>query len=213
MRSCPVCRSDQTRIFDVLDGKTYHRCEACQATFLDPRAFLKRDAEYAHYCTHENDVDDAGYQNFLARLVEPLIARLPPQQTGLDYGCGPGPALAAMLKEAGHSVHLFDPFFADRPDVLDRSYNFITCTEVVEHFHDPAREFDRLFGLLKPGGVLAVMTMFQPDDAEFATWHYRNDPTHVVFYNKQTFEYLAQQRGLAFESPTKDIVFLRKAAG
>ena len=36
--------------------------------------------------------------------VEPLLARLGPASHGLDYGCGPGPALATMLREEGHGV-------------------------------------------------------------------------------------------------------------
>jgi cyclopropane fatty-acyl-phospholipid synthase-like methyltransferase len=69
----------------------------------------------------------------------------------------------------------------------ERTYDFITCTEVVEHFHHPALEFRRLDALLKPGGWLAIQTTFQTDDARFARWNYRRDPTHVVFYRPYTF--------------------------
>ena len=112
----------------------------------------RRDAEHAFYRTHENDPDDPGYRRFLARLATPLLDRLPARSRGLDYGCGPGPALAAMLREAGHAVALYDALFFPDPSVFGARYDFIACSETVEHFHDPAGQFDRLGALLSPGG-------------------------------------------------------------
>ncbi|HEX2255546.1 MAG TPA: class I SAM-dependent methyltransferase [Afifellaceae bacterium] len=135
---------------------------------------------------------------------------MPPGRCGLDYGCGPGPALAAMLREAGHRMAVYDPCF--RPDraPLRQTYDFITCTEAAEHFHRPADEFDRLDGLLRPGGWLALMTCFQTDDARFAGWHYRRDPTHVVFYREETLHRIVAERGWTCEIPAKDIALMRK---
>ncbi len=169
-------------------------------------------SERAHYLTHENDPDDPRYRAFLSRLATPLLKRLSPGLSGLDYGCGPGPALAAMLREAGHSVTLYDPFFAADATVLAGRYDFITCTEVVEHFHEPAREFRQLDGLLRPGGWLAVMTMFQTDDARFANWHYRKDPTHVVFYREATMRTLAADLAWHCEIPAPNVALFCKPA-
>jgi 2-polyprenyl-3-methyl-5-hydroxy-6-metoxy-1,4-benzoquinol methylase len=193
-------------------AQNYWRCETCEARFLDPRHFLAPEDERAHYAQHENTIDDPGYRRFLAKLATPLLERLAPASRGLDYGCGPGPALAAMLREAGHEVALYDPFFHPDPAALSQSYDFITCTETAEHFHHPADEFDRLERMLAPGGWLAVMTSFQTDDARFATWHYRRDPTHVVFYREVTFRVIAAQRGWSCEVPAKDVALMRKPA-
>lgn len=111
-----------------------------------------------------NDPEDADYRRFLARLAGPLLQRLPSDATGLDYGCGPGPALACMLREAGLQIRLFDPFFAPDPAALDDLYDFITCTETIEHFHHPAEEFARFDRMVRPGGWLAVMTCFVTDE-------------------------------------------------
>lgn len=207
---CIVCRTAGIRPFGRFKDQDYWACPICEARFLDPRHRLPREAEYRHYLHHENDPADPGYRRFLARLVEPFAARLPPRASGLDYGCGPGPALAAMLREAGHSVALWDPFFQPDPAPLERTYDFVTCTETAEHFHEPAAEFDRLGRLLRPGGWLGVMTCFQTEDARFATWHYRRDPTHVVFYREQTMRHLAASRGWSCEIPAKDVALMRK---
>ena len=104
-------------------------------------------------------------------------------------------------------------FFAPDPAPLAQVYDFITCTEVAEHFHHPAAEFARLRGLVRPGGWLAAMTSFQTDDARFAGWQYRADPTHVVFYRDATFRYLAQTWGWRCEIPVKDVALLQRPLG
>ncbi len=207
--TCPVCGSDGTRVLLVdRHNKTYHRCSECQASFLDPSCLPAPAAEHAHYLTHENDVDDAGYRTYLSKLAGPLLARLEPASSGLDYGCGPAPALAHMMRDAGHEMAVFDPFFANDRSALMQTYDFVTCTETAEHFHRPSVEFKRLAGLLRPGGLLAVMTIFQTDDARFETWRYRHDPTHVVFYREQTFAVVARKLEMQCEIIAKDVVFL-----
>lgn len=177
---------------------------------MAPRHWLSRDEEQAYYRLHRNDPDDPGYRRFLSKLADPLLARLPQAREGLDYGCGPGPALASMLVEAGHQVALYDPFFAPDPAPLSKSYDFITCTETAEHFHAPLAEFARLRRMLRPGGLLAVMTCFQTEDTRFEHWHYRKDPTHVVFYRAETFRYLARLWGWDCDIPRKDVALLRR---
>lgn len=195
-----------------VEGRDYGRCQSCGARYVAAHHLPDAATEAAHYALHQNRVDDPGYRRFLSKLAGPLLARLAPGARGLDYGCGPGPALAAMLGEAGHCVALFDPIYAADPSTLAQRHDFITCTEVAEHFHRPAKEFDRLTALLKPGGWLAVMTCFQTDDSRFATWHYRRDPTHVVFYRAETLAYIAAARGLTCELPCKDVALMRRPA-
>lgn len=210
--TCPVCRAADPRPFQSVRGRDYWRCDRCAASFLDPRQLPDPAEEQAHYRLHQNDPGDPAYRRFLARLADPLMERLPAGARGLDYGCGPGPALAAMLTEAGHDMALYDPLFRPDPAPLSRSYDFVTCTETAEHFHAPAEEFDRLFALVRPGGWLGVMTCFQTDDARFAGWHYRADPTHVVFYRAATLRHLARARGWVCDIPRKDVALMHRPA-
>lgn len=210
---CPVCRVSSPQPLLSIDGNLYWHCTTCEARFLDPSQHPSRQGEYQHYLHHVNDVDDPRYRRFLSKLAEPLLAHLPVSSQGLDYGCGPGPALAVMLREAGHAMALYDPFFFPDPLALGRSYDFVTCTEAAEHFHRPADEFDRLASLVRPGGWLAIMTCFQTDDAKFENWHYRKDPTHVVFYREKTFRHLAASRGWSCDVPFKDVALMHKPPG
>jgi len=172
------------------------------------------EEERAHYRTHRNDAGDPGYRAFLARVADPLAARLAPGAEGLDYGAGPGPALAAMLRERGFPTAVYDPFFAPDADALRRTYDFVTCTETAEHFHAPGDEFARLDGLLRPGGILAVMTEMLEDGRDFAAWRYARDPTHVSFYRPRTMRWIAEKHEWTMESPGRNVfLFLKSVSG
>ena len=207
--SCPVCGGPGPAAFGGWDGLGYWRCDTCQARGLNPAHHPDAASEKAEYDRHENHVDDPGYRRFLSKLADPLRDRLAPGSQGLDYGCGPGPALAAMLGEAGFDMALFDPFYFPDTAPLHAHYDFVTCTEVAEHFHAPTQEFDRMGALLRPGGWLAVMTCFQTDDARFGGWQYRKDPTHVVFYRAETIAHLAAARGWSCKIPRKDVALMQ----
>ena len=211
--NCPVCLSPQTTLFMEDGARKYWRCGLCEARFMDSENYLSSQEEYDHYLLHENDTGNLGYRAFLGKLVNPLFKKLKPASSGLDYGCGPGPALAAMMREAGHKVKLFDPYFHNDAQALSQTYDFVTCSETAEHFYRPWDEFCRLDSLLKNGGWLAIMTCFQTDDAAFAGWYYRRDPTHVVFYREATFLWLADRLGWSCEFPVKDVALMRKTAG
>jgi len=207
---CPVCEQGWLQDFRSVKQQQYLRCPACQATVMAPGCRLSREQEKAIYDQHQNDPDDSGYRSFLNRLAEPLLERIPAGACGLDFGCGPGPALALMLREAGMSVSVYDPFFHPDSGALQRQYDFVTCTEVVEHLYQPARVFRQLYSLLRPGGWLGIMTCFQTDDSRFDNWHYRRDPTHVVFYRAHTLQVIADQLGLELVIPAKDVALFRR---
>ena len=212
MKPCPVCLGRSAQLFASVGDHDYLRCAECEATFLDRGQLPAPEREFAEYRLHRNDVDDPGYRAFLGQLADPLLARLDPYSSGLDYGCGPGPALAGILRDAGHRVALYDPFFQPDTGVLDARYDFITCAEVVEHFHQPGREFARLSALLKPGGWLGIQTCFQTADAAFARWNYRRDPTHVVFYRERSLEVIARRHGLRCEFPGRNVALMQSPA-
>lgn len=210
--TCRICREGITNHFwRSSEGADYWRCRRCEATFLDQSRLLSHEEELPRYSQHQNHAGDEGYITFLNTLVTPLLARLAPALTGLDFGCGPGPVLAGLLRSAGHTVFTYDPHFQPDQTVLASTYDFITTTEVAEHFHQPYEEFCRLSHLLRPGGLLAVMTCFQTEDTRFPDWYYRRDPTHVTFYRENTFRWLAGHFAWSCEFPCRNVVFLRKA--
>ena len=212
LQSCPVCEQGKPEQFQIVKEQRYLRCPVCLATLLAPECRFGEADEKAVYDLHENDPDDPGYRRFLSRLTAPMLECLSPGSSGLDFGCGPGPAVAGMMETAGMKVSLYDPYFYPDTSALDQRYDFVTCTEVVEHLYHPAAVFQQLDSLLLPGGLLGVMTCFQTDDSRFANWHYRRDPTHVVFYRQATLQWLADHFGWQLDVPAKDVAIFSKPA-
>jgi 2-polyprenyl-3-methyl-5-hydroxy-6-metoxy-1,4-benzoquinol methylase len=150
------------------------------------------------------------FEKFIAAGVEPFA-------TGgirvLDYGCGPGPVLAGLLRQKGHAVATYDLFFQSDEAYRDKTYDVITMTEVLEHLPDPLATLRGLLPRLAPGGILAVMTLFHPNDWEkFSKWWYRKDPTHVSFFTETTLKKMAERLGLIsiFCDGKKTMVFRKK---
>jgi hypothetical protein len=209
--ACTLCGGDDVQPLVHVHGRAYFECTgACGLIFMAPADRLTPDAERARYALHRNDAADVGYRAFLDRLCAPLSARLPAGARGLDYGSGPGPTLSVMLRERGFPTDDYDPFFAPDPRALERTYDFITCTETAEHFAAPAADFARLDGLLAVPGWLALMTEVRRDERDFAGWWYVRDPTHVSFYRPRTFAWIATAFGWTLESPAPNVALFRK---
>lgn len=208
---CPLCGAPDALPFYRDSRREYLRCQCCLLVFVPPQYHLSSRQERAEYDLHQNDVHDPGYRRFLSRLTTPLTQRLSPCATGLDFGCGPGPALATMLLEQDFDVSLYDIFYQVDESPLDQKYDFVCATEVVEHLHAPGTVLDRLWQLLVPGGYLGLMTKLVRDREAFTTWHYKNDPTHVCFFSEQTFRWWAGQNGARLERIGADVILLQRA--
>jgi hypothetical protein len=206
-----MCRSIRTGPFSTIGSRRYLRCARCGLTYLSPGLHLDPRAERARYELHDNRPDDPAYRAFLDRLAQPLLEKLKPGAEGLDFGSGPGPTLSVMLRERGFPTRNYDPFFAADRRALERTYDFITCTETVEHFRSPGREFLRLNRLLRPGAWLGVMTGMLESDDRFAAWHYPRDPTHVCFLKKETADWIALRFSWKAVYPARDVVLFGKS--
>ena len=132
-----------------------------------------------------------------------LPQRLP--RTGarlLDVGCGNGDFLQ-MAQAAGWDVQGvdFDPLAVEvaRKHHLDvrhggleqveeykGTYDWITCSHVIEHVHDPVKWLRGMHALLRPGGTLWLQTpnmdswghrKFGPD------WRDLDPPRHLVLFS------------------------------
>ncbi len=207
---CPLCSSEDLDSFFEDKKRIYLRCFYCKLVFVPKRYWLSAEDERATYNLHENDAQDQGYRQFLSRLSTPLLEKLDSKQKGLDFGCGPGPTLSVLLEERGQQVDLYDPLYYNDPSVFYKNYDFICAAEVVEHLHDPNKDFAALFKILKRGGWLGIMTKLVIDEHAFSQWHYIRDMTHICFYSRSTFEYLAQRFNAELNFVANDVILLNK---
>jgi len=210
MMACPLCGALALAPFARDARRVYLQCRRCSLVFVPPAQHLTADAERAHYDLHRNSPEDPRYRRFLARLADPLMARLPPPARGLDFGSGPGPTLSVMLAEAGYSMAIYDPFYAPDTAPLGETWDFICATEVVEHLFAPGATLALLWRQLRPGGWLGIMTKLADDPESFASWHYKKDPTHVCFFSRATWAFWSQRCGTRPEYVGDDTVLFRK---
>ena len=207
---CSVCESNEIRPFMLVGDKYYWTCNVCKARILSCKHWLSKDEEFKYYQTHQNISSDPAYQKFAAQLALPILDKLVPSSSGLDFGCGPDSALSAILRQHGHNMTVYDPFFFPAKNSLKKTYDFIVCSEAAEHFHQPAKEFKKFNSLLNENGWIGIMTNFQTENARFKNWHYRRDPTHVVFYRKETFEVIGKQFRWTAYFPSRNVVIFQK---
>ncbi|CAN5160524.1 class I SAM-dependent methyltransferase [soil metagenome] len=211
---CPLCHASATELYHTDGERRYFRCPDCALIHLDPAQRLAPGDERARYGMHRNAAGDPAYIQFLSRLADPLVRRLHPGARGLDFGCGPAPALASLLTNAGFPCAAYDPFFFPEEEPLSRQYDYVACSEVVEHSYDPAETFALFARLLVPGGVLGVMTRFYGHEKPFGEWWYRRDPTHVCFYDESTMQWVADRHSWSVAFPAPNVaLFTRTEAG
>jgi 2-polyprenyl-3-methyl-5-hydroxy-6-metoxy-1,4-benzoquinol methylase len=184
MQPCKICGAETDKVHDKKFKQDYFFCPGCRFISLEEAKIPSPEEEKEDYLSHDNSLECQGYVNmfreFIEKAVSPFISA--PADV-LDFGCGHGPVLAHLLKEKGFRVDTYDPYFAPGKVYENKSYNMITSTEVVEHLRDPMKELKLLKSLLKPGALLAVMTLFHPDDEKkFLEWYYKREITHIAFY-------------------------------
>lgn len=205
--NCLLCHNDS----NPFELDTF-MCPECHLVFKNPETFNSTEKDIARYSTHNNDSTDQGYLDFLGRFVIPLKPFLPKKFDALDFGCGPGPTLSLLLQEVGGTVENYDPlFFPDAHLLIPESYDVVTSTEVVEHFKLPRHDWKTLIDLVKDNGVIAIMTLFYSPEIDYKKWWYKNDHTHIVFYQQETFEYIAKEFNLEIlYNDKKSIIIFKK---
>jgi len=189
--NCILCKSNTSPFFNTKD-RSYFKCDTCASVFMNPSEFPSNNEEKTRYLTHNNDVNDVGYQKFVEPIVKAILANFDSTKIGLDFGCGTGPVITKLLEEQSFNMAIFDPIFENDIAVLNTKYDFIVCCEVIEHFHHPLKEFQLLKSLLKPKGKLYCMTDLFSEEINFEKWYYKNDLTHVIFYQKNTFKWIKE---------------------
>ncbi|MCL4556938.1 MAG: methyltransferase domain-containing protein [Gammaproteobacteria bacterium] len=149
-----------------------------------------------------------GLINEIRSLPKPL-----PGQRLLDVGCGNGKFLV-MAKAMGWEVVGVDfdelavntarkagltVVHGDIFSITDyESFDYITCSHVIEHVHHPKAFLQHIFALLKPSGNLWLET---PNIQSYgheqfgADWRGLEPPRHLVLFNNHSLTTLLRSTG------------------
>jgi SAM-dependent methyltransferase len=208
MQTCLLCNQPSVEILSPKKlSRTFFHCEVCQLIFVDSSQFIKKEEEKHRYAQHKNGIQYPGYVQFLNQALEPALPLLNNKMHGLDFGCGPNPTLSVLLGQHGIRCDDYDPLFFN--NLPDTAYDFIFATECFEHFFDPKKEILRIHELLKPQGLLVIMTEKWGILSDFPNWYYIKDVTHVCFFHSETMDYIANEFGfelLSSENPRVTIM-------
>lgn len=99
----------------------------------------------------------------------------------------------------------------DSPALAGRHFDVVTMWDVIEHVDDPAGELCKAYGLLRPGGVIAVHTM---DIDSLAArlmgerWPWLMD-MHIHYFSRQTLAQMLKQTGFEIISAGPQGRYLR----
>ena len=208
MQACPLCQIQFEQKSQNIQGREYYSCPECFLLFVDSRMHLNFEQEKVRYDQHTNSSSDLSYQKYIQNFLNKLIPKIKLGSSGLDFGCGPGPTISHLLNQQGFKVLDYDLHFYPNLDVLQDKYDFVTCTEVVEHFQKPQEGWEQLRDLLHAESLLMVVTQVY-DKQNLSRWHYLRDVTHVCFYSVRTMEWIAQKYSwtLSLESDPDQGVF------
>jgi len=191
---CPLCNSPG-KIFYQYKKRLYFQCNRCYGIYVDKILRPDKETEKSRYEEHNNDVYDKNYQKFVSPISSAIMRDFTQNHKGLDFGAGTGPVISKLLKDKGFYIEQYDPFFHNNPNLLDKKYDYIACCEVIEHFHNPQKEFGLLKRMLKKNGRLYCMTDIYDENINFHKWYYKNDPTHVFIYYRNTIHWIKKEFG------------------
>jgi len=207
---CPLCANSATERFYRDRKREFFQCLECDLVFVPPEFHLSAEAEKERYDFHSHSLTDSGYRDFLNRIFQPLVKKLSPGARGLDFGCGREPTLSILCEEAGFPCANYDLHYFNDPAVLNAQYDFVTCSETMEHFQNPREEFERLLSLVKPGGWIGIMTQLRDSAPPFEKWFYKDDATHVCFFSRRAFQTSEKRYRLRAEFYPESVVLFQK---
>lgn len=183
--SCPLCLSHDEELFSQDKKRSYQLCLGCGLVFVPRSELVSLSAEKDRYESHENSETDDGYRKYLGTIASAIKAEISPFDQGLDFGSGKTKLLAELL--APNSVESFDVYFHPDESLLQKKYDFIIMSEVIEHLRDPRATMQ---SLRKLSGKFFIKTKWYPDKEKFSEWFYKRDITHVQFFNETSFNAL-----------------------
>jgi hypothetical protein len=193
---CPLCNGISSHFYQYKQQQ-YYQCSNCFGIFVDKKRLPGSETELLRYQKHNNNINDYRYQKFVSPITSAIMRDFTQNDTGLDFGAGTGPVISKILKDNSFNIKLYDPFFHNYPNLLEKQYDYIAACEVIEHFHNPKKEFSLLRNLLCQDGKLYCMTNVYNENIDFHTWDYKNDFTHVFIYHKNTILYIKEEFGFS----------------
>lgn len=219
-RECPMCRAAEARYFGNKNGYTLFRCGACGFLYLDP---MPAAEDVARLYEGAAGAAIESYPKAASRRRRGFIkaakfARYIRGRDILDVGCGGGFVVDAMRCAGARAVGI-DPHgpsidyarrtfpecefhcgVAESFQTTGRKFDFLYCSEVIEHVPDADSFTAALAELCRPGGFVFITT---PDighwrvPKDLVSWDLVDPPQHVRYFTTESLRLLLERHGFA----------------
>lgn len=168
---CPICNAK--KISRISDRQQLYQCNDCSHRFT----IIDKDKQEQY----SDDYFDKGHKNWFENpnysLFNFIYGEITKFAKGkeidlLDVGCGKGDFLKFIADKKNSGIKLVGIDLTSNVDSriefikgdfleyrFSRKFDVICCLAVVEHIHNPNVFVTKLYKLLKPGGMLCVMTI------------------------------------------------------
>ena len=205
-KACPICGRDQFKPSTTFQSIHLASCRNCGMSFvLRIPTEEELNEYYSHYARERyvSDLTIAKYKSLLEKFNEY-------QKTGnlLDVGCGSGFFLDVVKqsnwKGIGTEYGEASVQFCRKKglDVYEGAienqtfekeiFDVVTSFEVIEHLSYPIEHLERIFELLRPGGLLYITT---PNFGSISRsllktkWKVIGYPEHLSYFSAKTLDY------------------------
>lgn len=191
---CPLCKKVESTLYSSDKIRDYFQCNHCDLLFVPRENLISPEKEKERYELHDNVENDQGYLDYLGKIAESIKGFLQEGKTGLDFGSGRTKNLEYLLKP--FHVDSYDIYFYPEESLLQKKYDFVILSEVIEHLRNPIEEMMRLNLLLNSGGEFFIKTKLRPSTKEdFSNWFYKRDITHIEFFSEASLKFLGEILG------------------
>jgi len=220
--NCNLCGVDDTSLITIQNNYRVVKCKNCGLVYVNPRPSQKTlIGLYNDY--HQRDgKDESTWEILMARNfkeVSALLNRIFPEKgVFLDIGCGYGHFLEYMNRYGWATLGI-DPSSQTIAHAKARGLNVeentidgislsrgpfdaITAFYVLEHLFDPFGSLQKMFMMLKPGGVLVLRVPHTtPLVKALSLFKIRNSlydvPFHLYDFSPKTLKLLLEKAGFA----------------
>lgn len=228
---CNLCHWPSQRRRFSRNGYHIVECPNCSLRWVNPRpvSAVVNEVYGEDYfrarkiggSAHDPGVEQFKRKNVLRHLE--YIERHEPRGKLLEVGCAEGLFLrvahergwdvsgvelspqAAAIAEAALPGKIFQGTLRDAK-FTDGAFDVVALFDVVEHFPDPLTEMKEIFRVLRPGGLVFLLT---PDcESAFARlmgpfWFEIKPNEHLYYFSDKTIGSLVEQSGLRLVETAK----------
>lgn len=222
---------DKTKLIDyaqISERHAWYQVRNPNAQYVANLLSIGTEPYWAYLAAqHINrSITDLRYREFLYRISD--AAKVGRVLNIFELGFGAG-TIAGIGAHLGHrysgaeidshavskAADLFSKFGAELYQIendwlsqpASEKYDFVFCSDVIEHVSEPKKLLNKLVSMVSPGGVL-ILTTPDLDLNSFHIWRTAPPPLHTCFLNRR-----AIQRAVHAAAPGAHIDFINEKFG